>query len=84
MFKKGRGPHTLRVQITFGLPAPHPPLSPLPSRRGPLRRGISCNPVWHGGLFSFSHVSLALERGSLHLRAAARLPAPRPLRTVRS
>lgn len=39
-------------------------------------RTISCNPAVAPGLFSFSHVSLALERGSLLLRGSFQAPAP--------
>lgn len=38
----------------------------------------SCNPVVAWGLFNFSHVSLALERGSLHLCCVASRSPPRP------
>lgn len=79
--KRAEGPYKLRVQITFGAARPTalPAAAALAGRGLSALRGTSRNPVVAWGLFNFSHVSLAPERGSLHLCcSASRPPAPRP------
>lgn len=64
-------------KLPLGLPAPPPlPTAAIAGEGLSALHRISCNPVVAWGLFSFSHVSLALERGSLHLCCTASRPPP--------
>lgn len=79
MFKRAEGPYKRRVQITFGAACPTAPPRGCHRWRGlSVLRRISCNPIVAWGLFSFSHVSLALERGSLYPCCTASRPHPSP------
>lgn len=86
MFKRAEGPYKLRVQITFGAACSPAPPHGCHRWRGAQRAAQNyCNPVVAWGLFSFSHVSLALGRGSLCLCCtASRRPPPPPPQLLRT